>query len=170
MKEERIPIVLVGNFADQEKNRKVFKERAKEAAMTMEIPYFETIATDQNPELKEMFGEIIREVYFVHKAKLNGGAPMLTPHLREVKNQNLRFSRMDSAEIKFSHNKATATPAQQGTDGTSGETLQYPQIKSATLEKLVERLTYEKYSVRELCSIYEIILFNSFLIRILIWC
>jgi GTPase SAR1 family protein len=132
--EERIPFVLVANFSDKKDKAKMVPSiDGKELAISFECPFFETSATSKDPkQTQEAFSEVIRDIYLIQKAKEEGQKRIpLTPMVKEAKQSyQFRYSRVDTDEIKFS----SKTEDEQ------------PQIRAASFEKLVERLTYEKYS------------------------
>lgn len=135
--------VLCANFADTpEANRKVPTSEAKDLAISFEVPFFETVANDSsNTGAHEAFSEVIRDIYLSFKAKQEGLAKIpVTPLVKEARHSKqmaFRYSRLDSEEIKFAH--------KNDQDPSSDDTSRPPQIKAATLDKLIERLTYEKY-------------------------
>lgn len=130
---EKAAFVLVGTFADcQPSERQVTEEEGKDLAITLGCPFFEvcTISPDDEKNGHLLFFEIIRQLYFNHHAKVEGVKPQLTALTREARtSRDYRYSRTDLEDIKFSSRDST----------------QQPQIRAATIEKLVERLTYEKY-------------------------
>jgi len=119
-----IPMMMVGNFLDQEAQRDVTNEEGRELAGAFGCPFLETCAK-RNEAIYVCFSELVREI---KRYEHSNGVVM--PHCPpKVIAKLQRYSRVDSDDLKFS-NKDTGDQ---------------PQIKAATLPKLIERLTYPKY-------------------------
>jgi Fe2+ transport system protein B len=159
LREAHIPIILVANFSDAAE-RKISATEGKELATEFQCPYFETVATSEEHSKVslECFTEVIREIYLVHKSRnstSSGNFDYITPLVKDAKTRHsFRYSRVDSDEIKFSKlNIDEKVKENYSDDPDENDEMQkaaqtsktLPQIRAATLPKLVERLTYEKY-------------------------
>ena len=69
---ENVPIIVVGNIADDEGNRKITKEEGENFAIEFNLPFFEC-SGKENKNIKEIFdllGKKIFEIYEEPKIKL----------------------------------------------------------------------------------------------------
>ena len=69
---ENVPIIVVGNIADDENNRKITKEEGENFAKEFNLPFFEC-SGKENKNIKEIFdllGKKIFEIYEEPKIKL----------------------------------------------------------------------------------------------------
>eukprot|EP01119_Soliformovum_irregulare_P004557 TRINITY_DN1560_c0_g1_i1.p1 TRINITY_DN1560_c0_g1~~TRINITY_DN1560_c0_g1_i1.p1 ORF type:complete len:1166 (+),score=383.87 TRINITY_DN1560_c0_g1_i1:136-3633(+) len=130
LKEDRVPMILVATFADCEpSDRQISITEIKDLAMDFECPYHEFASSNQK-EAQSIFVDLVRDMYICQLAKATGTRPPVTPVIKEARQSKMfRYSRADAPDIKFSKKDTNAQP----------------QIRAATVERLVQRLTYEKY-------------------------
>jgi hypothetical protein len=126
----------------------------KEVALSWQCPFAEI--TSDPVKINKCFEELVKEIYryegcsfislrttlFSHFSSsplvcrvcrykfTPAGQPVITPAIKEAKKAAFRYTRADAPDLQFV----------QG-----GEEDVQPRIKAASLERLVERLTYDKY-------------------------
>lgn len=106
----------------------------KEISLQFERPYTEYDET-QHMTIAASIAELVREV---GRFRASIRTPTLqTPAAKEARKLQYRYTRVDSEEIKFS---ATETDDEK------------PEIVAATIDRAIERLTYEKYPYPKLVS------------------
>lgn len=106
LREKRVPIVLIANFADANQ-RIISPADIKELAINFECAVFETCANNPNDAAtKESFDEIASDIFLVEKAKTEGAPkPTLTASVkqaRKTRKVEMRQSKMDTTgKISF---------------------------------------------------------------------
>jgi len=123
-------MMLVGREVNEEGEAKeVTFEEGKDVAFFFECPFAEC-STFRQEDVNNAFQELVAEV---SRFKAAGSKRAVTPTRAEAKRVGFRnrYTRMDSEDLTFVQ------------DGYEED--KQPKIKTASLDKVIERMTYEKY-------------------------